>query len=792
MIPGHPQPDELVLDEPTRRLCAAVASGEAAPVRLAVVAPGGYGKSALLDLLAAGPEAARFRRGIRPDGGLLLVDDAHLLGDAALAEVADLALDDRVGLVVAARPRPRPAGLAAVLGRLRGQVVLRPFDRARLRECLTAAAGRAFPDEVVDFALATTAGIPGLVHRLAPHLRPDTTTVPPGALEEFRFDVDRLTPDATRVLVALAAGVPADLLAGLLTGPAGEAVAEARASGFLTADGSLPPLAAAALRELVPAEQRAAVLGALADQRLQRGGAMVDLAGALLAAGTSGDRAGAVYAAAAEQADPALAVRLHEAAAEAGHPVDEVRRAEAEALSGALDPALRRADAVMATATGERRAAAANVAAAALAHRGQLARSAELYQWAGSGALAAVGLLAVGRADDAEKALSANDTTAPPTLLAGAVHSAARGVLASVRTADPAALATVVRAAEMLEPVGHDALLPDSPAALGALLALHTGAAGIADSLLERALAARVGGALLEPRHRLLRSWSSLLRGEEPVLPPGDLAPRDWLFAVGLAVGAARRGTDLSTLRRTWEQAHDAVVRHPVDLFSLLPLGEFAVAAARVGDRERFAPHLAQAWDLLRDLGDPPVWSTALHWSCLHAEIIAERPDAADEHVGALAAAPGPFASALAEAAQCWRRVLRGEVDAERVDAAARGLHAVGLCWDGARLAGQAAIRTSDRKAMVSLLDCARVLQGQGSVTPQQEESSERVGARLSERELQVATLVVDGLTYKQIGDRLFISAKTVEHHMARMRARLGATSRSDLLAQLRVALDRG
>ena len=35
-------------------------------------------------------------------------------------------------------------------------------------------------------------------------------------------------------------------------------------------------------------------------------------------------------------------------------------------------------------------------------------------------------------------------------------------------------------------------------------------------------------------------------------------------------------------------------------------------------------------------------------------------------------------------------------------------------------------------------------------------------------------------------GDRLFISAKTVEHHMARMRQRLGATSRSDLLAQLR------
>jgi DNA-binding NarL/FixJ family response regulator len=56
----------------------------------------------------------------------------------------------------------------------------------------------------------------------------------------------------------------------------------------------------------------------------------------------------------------------------------------------------------------------------------------------------------------------------------------------------------------------------------------------------------------------------------------------------------------------------------------------------------------------------------------------------------------------------------------------------------------------------------------------------------LSEREQQVAALVVAGLTYKQVADRLYLSAKTVEHHMARMRQRLGCTDRRDLLAQLR------
>ncbi|MEU7823650.1 helix-turn-helix transcriptional regulator [Catellatospora sp. NPDC049133] len=42
------------------------------------------------------------------------------------------------------------------------------------------------------------------------------------------------------------------------------------------------------------------------------------------------------------------------------------------------------------------------------------------------------------------------------------------------------------------------------------------------------------------------------------------------------------------------------------------------------------------------------------------------------------------------------------------------------------------------------------------------------------------------GLTYRQIGEKLFISAKTVEHHMARIRRRLGCDSRSELLAKLR------
>ena len=42
-------------------------------------------------------------------------------------------------------------------------------------------------------------------------------------------------------------------------------------------------------------------------------------------------------------------------------------------------------------------------------------------------------------------------------------------------------------------------------------------------------------------------------------------------------------------------------------------------------------------------------------------------------------------------------------------------------------------------------------------------------------------------MTYREIGDRLFITAKTVEHHVGRMRHRLGSETRTDLFSELRV-----
>jgi DNA-binding CsgD family transcriptional regulator len=59
----------------------------------------------------------------------------------------------------------------------------------------------------------------------------------------------------------------------------------------------------------------------------------------------------------------------------------------------------------------------------------------------------------------------------------------------------------------------------------------------------------------------------------------------------------------------------------------------------------------------------------------------------------------------------------------------------------------------------------------------------------LSEREKEVARLVLEGKTYREIGEAIYISPRTAEHHIARMRRRLGAENRSDLLVRLRLAL---
>ncbi|GII24869.1 LuxR C-terminal-related transcriptional regulator [Planosporangium mesophilum] len=822
----------LVLDHQSRAFLDAIEANPHAPMSVGIHAPGGYGKSVILRELAriyrrAGVTVINdWRDGLETadENCVLLVDDAHQLDEARLKELRHLVELRRHRLAIAYRPWPRPsilAELSEALKRDRAPLVLCPFTEEQTGTYLRLAHGAEPDPSMVTFVHAQTGGVPRFVDRLVRVLGTDPgglpTETPQAAVIQFGADLDDLDDDVRRLLLAAATEVdlPVHLLSTLLSmdpDAVDEIVRAARATGLLGPGDRLPPIARRAVAALSPTTHRIAVWQRLAELQTQRGASVLPLARALLGAGAADASLAAVYETAGDEAlteEPALAAELFAIASAAGRPTT-ARQAVAAALAGDLDSALRLSDRLIAAQSSPERADGAAVAAVALTHRGQIGRSAELYRWSGTAssiAFSTIGYTATGHPEEFDRLLQSRPADGPPTLLASAALLMARGVRETLSGSPTTALSALVQASALLEPAGRAALLPDSPAALAALVALHSGEFDIAERVLDRAVTVRMGGVLMVRRHRLLQAWIQMVRGRTAVAAQmlasvtsggRPLESRDLLFATALEMGIARRDSDLTALQRGWGHAHDAVVRHPVDLFTLLPLGEFVIAAARLGELSALMPYLRDARLLLERLGNPKLWATPLHWSALHAAIIAEEPTAVDDHVRILTAAAGHtrYGSVVAAAAESWVEVLHGVVDPEPVEAAARGLHGAGLSWDGARLAGQAAIRTSDRRAMTALLDCARMLQGRPTgprATVQPAESAAAADTvtapnegRLSDREQEVADLVLAGMTYKQIGDRLFISAKTVEHHVARMRQRLNCSSRSELLATLR------
>ncbi|MHA7985435.1 helix-turn-helix transcriptional regulator [Rathayibacter sp. CAU 1779] len=788
------------------------------PPRSLVVGPAGSGKTSALRFLRdefdkAGRTAlfAHDADGIRatPPEGVLLVDDAHLIDPETLLALADRVADSTSATVVACRPWPAPDGLSDVLTTLDtpgSAIVLGQVSAGEVVEYVGEGTIR---QECINDLVELCGGMTWLLSEaLSLH---DESGCPSGSAhdaiasslhEVVAHRLNQLEPDVrSAVETESLTPNPASRSANHRT----DMVVAAHAQGLLLRNGQAAPVVRSAVRAVTPIGR----IVSLADAGLIEPSAELlhgvrdhDVARTMLQLGDD-----------ALQNSPERAAELYEHAANSGADpaVVAVRRARALWASGRHDEAAAAVDGLDIDADEPDAAFTTNLVAAVWAGRGMPETADTVYRSANVDsplvrAGAVIASLAVGDPREAEAPPTGTATSIPSTVVV-AMDSLSHGLRGTLGASAQESLSDLMRASDAYTIAGVPDPVPELPAVLAAVVALHLGELEVAAEILESAARERQGGTGGKARLALWTGWVALQRQRphevEAALAvacgTGDrLTPRDQLLEHALRIGLARRYSDTAATMTAWRRARETILRAEFDLYGIHPLSEFVVTAARLDDVPRMRRHFDQAIDRVERLGNPSLWAAHLHWAGIQQGILLNRPDALRPHAQALVAAASEsvIAAAMSHAGRVWTSVLTGKVDADAVEAAASDLADVGLAWDGARLAGYGAGLTEDRRVVSRLLACARRLHSNETLPSSADKDETLVSpiapveTTLSAREREVAALVLDGKTYAEIGAAIFISPRTAEHHIARIRSRLGATSRSDLLTKLRLALE--
>ena len=133
-------------------------------------------------------------------------------------------------------------------------------------------------------------------------------------------------------------------------------------------------------------------------------------------------------------------------------------------------------------------------------------------------------------------------------------------------------------------------------------------------------------------------------------------------------------------------------------------------------------------------------------------------------------------------------------------EAALRGFTRAGLPWEAARCRLAAARLLADTSPGVAVAEARAAWDGfrRLGARPDADEAAgvlRRLGGRtpsapsprgadgLTGRECEVLRLMVEGLSNQQIADRLYLSKRTVEHHVSSVLAKLGVATRAEALA---------
>lgn len=713
----------------------------------------------------------------------LIVRDPQLMDDTSLGVVQATARSGNTPIVVVTPPGTVGIGLRDLLADTGIVHLDGPIDDSQLQKLIAGVAD--LDDEEVTTVAARTGG---RRHLLAPLLAaaaaadleaPGTggavlLKTPQPVVDAVRAITGRLGPETLQPLAALAVARVA---------ARADATSLLQAEGLVDDDGAAYPIVADALvATLTEAARRTLadlvvglhVDGALdalpAMEAIERVGVVPDRALPLVVAA-----AGAVMSARPWQALGWIEMLSDTARRD---PAARSIHIRSLALVGRMTDALALAD----TGSG---VDSRLVTAAGLAHAARFEASATAYDEADPDNTTGIGAPVLGTPPRVLIGTLPDEVTDRGST--GVTGHAARGFAGSTRRLlfDTAGGVADLGEAAALAASADLTLWPDTPHGIGAMvhsLRLEHEAAG---HLISVALVNDVGGAPFRNRHRAVAGWVALRAGrwkeardlaDEVMEEP--LALRDRLLSAALDVALLRRANDAAALGPAVDAVTALVRQHPPDLLSLVAHLEMAVAAVRVHGLGRASGLLDQLDELVAGAPDDP-WRTTV---ALYRGVAA----VVGSDDAALTSLPAADDGIVGRFLATARALGDGEVDVDELATLADDMVEVGLVHEASVIVSLSALRSSDEADAKRLLNVARGIRarlpGRGA------DESTGFGA-LSEREVEVANELIAGHTYKEIGSRLFISAKTVEHHIAHIKTKLGATSRAEMLAALRSAL---
>ncbi|MGW5049937.1 AAA family ATPase [Actinokineospora sp. NPDC004072] len=251
----------------------------------------------------------------------------------------------------------------------------------------------------------------------------------------------------------------------------------------------------------------------------------------------------------------------------------------------------------------------------------------------------------------------------------------------------------------------------------------------------------------------------------------------------------------LAAARGEWgraEEAFQAAGAGEVFPVGIGAAGGMAGMLLSRGKAEAAEEHVERGVAVLRRKG-AWVWSGDILPQAVDCYLAVDRPDAARQLVAEAAAGLGGVDAPLARAALtgCRARLAAAEdhPDADRLYRDAIGQHRdLGLAYRATQLAEQAnadALDTLARRydalgATVDAARCRHRLRSTGATTPSPR-GRRGYGSELSPRERDVARLLAAGHTNREIAQALFLSRRTVEEYVVKVRRKLNAPSRRDI-----------